>query len=66
MTRDTPTGSYSLNFETYMSRNSNDTTIFTDTLTLVVTEPVTTTNTTDTASSTTTTTTTTAASEEVV
>ena len=43
--RATPAGSYPLKLETYMSRDNEDTTIYTDTLTLVVTEPAATTTT---------------------
>ena len=38
--RGTPSGSYTVSLETLMSRNSEHTTVYTDTLTLVVTAPV--------------------------
>ena len=71
VTRGTPTGSYNCTLETYMSRNGEDTTIYSDYMTLVVTEPAATTSTADSASSSTTTDTTTttnatAVAEEVV
>ena len=52
--KETPTGSYNVTLETYMSRNSEDTSIYNDTITLTVTEPAaTTTNSTSDTTSTT-------------